>query len=118
MVAVVLSVWLAPVTIEINSMMDPMSCAPLAAPSADTSLWPYIDEINNWVKSSGGRDQDAYLKATMGMLDRCSVARQNREVALILTAIAGATLLLLTRPRYRENAPSTETKLPEQTSVD
>lgn len=39
----------------------------------------------------------------MGVIERCGVARENRATALNLTAIAGATLLLLTRPRNTRN---------------
>lgn len=98
-VAAVLGLWLTPVTVQLNMTDAVVDCAPLTHEPSRVSLWPYVNEINDWVVKTGGKDQDAYLQATLGMLDRCGVARQNREVALLLTAIAGATLLILLRPQ-------------------
>lgn len=101
-IAAVLTLWLAPVSLKLNDSAEtPVVCEPFASGSSQVDLWPYLNEVETWVKDGHGSDAEHRLLATMGMFQRCDDARQNREVALMLTAIGGATLLLLTRPRRR-----------------
>lgn len=116
--AAVLGLWLTPMTFELNNTHEVVTCEPFVGGTTYGGMWPYVSEIQDWVESSGGKTSEDTIIATMGMLDRCGVARQNREVALILTAIAGATLLILTRPRRREVTPPSVEKTPTQTDVE
>jgi hypothetical protein len=119
-ITAVLGLWLTPTTFELNNTHEVVTCEPFVGGTTYGGMWPYINEINDWVESASSerQDQDAYLKATMGMLDRCAVARQNREVALMLTALAGATLLIITRPRHKSDATPAAENTHTKTDVD
>ena len=110
-VAAVLGLWLTPVTFELNNTDAVVKCEPFVGGTTYGGLWPYVKEIQEWDKSSGGKTAEDRVIATLGMLDRCGVARQNREVALLLTAVTGATLLILTRPRRTAGTPRTKQAL-------
>lgn len=99
-VAAVIALWMSPIVLQLNSDISPeVTCAPLANEDSRVGLWPYLNEIEGWVEDGRDTGADSYLTATLGMFDRCGVARENRQTALLLTAIGGATLLILTRPR-------------------
>ena len=99
-VAAVIALWTSPVTIEINTGDGgEVVCASFTAEPRNVGLWPYMNEVQDWVEDGRDGDANLYLTATLGMFDRCGVARENRQPALLLTAIGGAPLLILTRPR-------------------
>ncbi|KIP53202.1 hypothetical protein [Leucobacter komagatae] len=96
----VLALWMTPPKVELNGGQNPsVTCASLVRTTSPVSLWPYINEVQGWVEDGHLADETDYVLETIGMIERCGVARQNREVALMLAAIGGATLLIVTRPR-------------------
>lgn len=103
-VAGTIAVWVTPISLELYGKdRIQVECAPLAGGANLVDLWPYWDEAKAWTADGHGTSDYANLKATVGVIERCGVARENRATALNLTAIAGATLLLLTRPRNTRN---------------
>ena len=99
-VAAVIALWTSPVTIEINTGDGvEVVCASFTDEPRNVGLWPYMNEVQDWVEDGRDGDANLYLTSTLGMFDRCGVARENRQTALQLAAIGGATLLILTRPR-------------------
>ncbi len=96
-VAGTLALWLSPMVFETNADDQVVTCAAFTGENYG-GLWPYSSDINEWIADGNGGTPELELAATLGMYERCGVVRENRQTALFLTAIGGATLLILTKP--------------------
>jgi len=117
--AAVLVLWFTPVNVKLDTVDKTnatVTCAPFAFGPSTVDLRQHFMAVGDWVEEGAAPDEADYIRASMNMLDRCNVARQNREVTLLLTALAGATTLVVMRlndlysPRREPEDPHPETR--------
>lgn len=98
--------WWAPVGVTIAATDATVQCEPLiGAHPRDVDVLLYLNEVQDALRAANADDlADGPSRALSVVLSACDVERENRAIALTLTAIAGGTALILLRPRRRAAA--------------
>lgn len=94
LVAGLIWLWAAPVSITLLGTRTELQCTPLlGATNADVNLIPYDVELNEWVDDIGYTDtENAFSRALAGALDACDAARTNRATGVQVAAIGIGTV--------------------------
>ena len=105
-VVTTVAVWRSPVEVFLSSdEPNTLSCGMPFGKDRTVTLWPYSAEIQSWVSFGRDTGPESLMEATVGAFEQCAVARDHHQNALMLLAIGGATLLIVTRPRGRAGRP-------------